>query len=283
MRLAITGGWGNVGRAIVPAALAQGWEVVVIDRAQPPDSVPEVSVRLALEMANYDGLVEAFRGCDALIHMAAIPSPRGRADHDVHNLNVTGSYNALRAAAEVGIRRVVQGSSVNAIGLAYSVHNRFERLPIDETHPFYGDDPYALSKWICELQAQSIAQRIPGFRVASLRMHWVIADRADAVRRFTLESEEGRKQLWAYTLASETARACLLALEAEFPGHTAFNVVAPDTTLEVPTAEAVARFYPNVPLSRPLQGRESLFDSTRAERLLGWRHCGPPSESTSAG
>jgi UDP-glucose 4-epimerase len=113
MRLAITGGWGNVGRAIVPAALAQGWEVVVIDRAQPPNSVPEVSAHIALEMANYDGLVEAFRGCDALIHMAAIPSPRGRADHEVHNLNVTGSYNALRAAAEVGIRRVVQGSSVN--------------------------------------------------------------------------------------------------------------------------------------------------------------------------
>ncbi|TNC51657.1 NAD(P)-dependent oxidoreductase [Rubellimicrobium rubrum] len=272
MRVAITGGWGRVGRAIVPAALAQGWEVVVIDREPAPQDAPEVAQAMVLEMADRDGLLAAFRGCDALIHMAAIPSPRGRHPHDVHNLNVTGSYNALDAATAAGIRRIVQGSSVNAIGLAYSVHHRFECFPIDETHPFRGDDPYALSKWICELQGQALAQRVPGLQVASLRMHWVVPDRATAVRRFTLEAADGRRELWAYTLDTEAARACVLALETEFGGHEVFQVVAPDTTLEVPTAEAVARFYPEVPLSRPLEGCESLFDSSKAGRLLGWHH-----------
>jgi nucleoside-diphosphate-sugar epimerase len=35
----------------------------------------------------------------------------------IHNVNVASSYNALHIAAELGITRVVQASSVNVIGL----------------------------------------------------------------------------------------------------------------------------------------------------------------------
>jgi nucleoside-diphosphate-sugar epimerase len=35
----------------------------------------------------------------------------------IHNVNVVSSYNAIKVAAELGITRVVQASSVNVIGL----------------------------------------------------------------------------------------------------------------------------------------------------------------------
>ena len=76
----------------------------------------------------------------------------------VHNNNVVSSYNALRAAATAGVRRVCQASSVNAIGGRFSRWPpRYDYFPVDEQHPTYAEDPYSLSKWICEQQADAIA------------------------------------------------------------------------------------------------------------------------------
>jgi UDP-glucose 4-epimerase len=79
------------------------------------------------------------RGSDALVHLAAIISSVRDPDHEVHN-NVVGSYNALRAAAEVGISRVCQASSVNATGMSYSRQAHFDYFPLDEHHPTYNED-----------------------------------------------------------------------------------------------------------------------------------------------
>ena len=55
-----------------------------------------------------------------MVHMAAIPAPFYLPDDVVHNNNVVGSYNAMRAAIEQGIRKICQASSVsgNARGSA---------------------------------------------------------------------------------------------------------------------------------------------------------------------
>ncbi len=73
--------------------------------------------------------------------------------------NVVGSYNALRAAAEHGITRICQASSVNAIGLSYSRTPRFDYFPIDEAHPNYSEDPYSLSQM--DLRATGRLLRAP--------------------------------------------------------------------------------------------------------------------------
>ena len=116
MKIAITGGSGAVGRAVVDLALARGHTVVSVDRQPPPQPVAQPNFSfVAAEMNDYDRLVEVFAGCEALIHMAAIPAPRDFPDHVIHNNNVVGSYNALRAAIENNIMRICQASSVNAI------------------------------------------------------------------------------------------------------------------------------------------------------------------------
>jgi len=271
MKIALTGGSGGIGRAIAAEALSQGHSVVNIDRKPPADAPQNANLSFVLaDIGDYDGLARAFAGCDALIHMAAIPSPTGHLDHIVHNNNVVGSYNALRAAVENGVMRVCQASSVNAIGLSFSRAPRFDYFPIDEEHPNYSEEPYSLSKWICEQQADSFARRYEDIRIASMRFHWVVPDRKTAGGWFNAPGAE--KHLWAYTLFDAAARACLLSLTAGFKGHEVFYILAPDTTMDVPSLELAARYFPKVPIRGDLSGRRSFFSAAKAERLLGWKH-----------
>jgi UDP-glucose 4-epimerase len=273
MKIALTGGSGRIGRAIAEQALDKGHEVVSIDRVVPDgvQSRPGLAF-VEADVADYDRLLQALAGCDALVHMAAIPSPNNHPDHIVHNNNVVGSYNALRAAVEHGILRICQASSVNAIGLSFSRKPRFDYFPIDEEHATYAEDPYALSKWICEQQGDSFARRYEGIRIASMRFHWVVPDRATAASRMGIASREVSKHLWAYTLYEAAARACLMSLEADFDGHEVFYIVAPDTNIDVPSLDLCAQFFPGVPVRGDLSGYRSFFSCAKAERLLGWKH-----------
>jgi UDP-glucose 4-epimerase len=190
----------------------------------------------------------------------------------VHNNNVVGSYNVLQAAVENGIMRICQASSVNAIGHSYSRDPHYDYLPIDEEHANYSEEPYSLSKWICEAQADAFARRWADISIASMRFHWVVPERSLAAKNFTLDSEHPKKHLFAYTRFDAAARACLLSLEGKFKGHEAFYIVAPDTTADLPSLEVAARLFPGIPIKGDLSGHKAFFNSSKAERMLGWKH-----------
>ena len=274
MKIAVTGGSGRIGKAIVEMALAQGNSVVSIDRVKPEDRAHQSNITyIQAELTDYSAFENALRGCDALVHMAAIPAPGSHPDHEVHNNNVVGSYNALRAAAEIGIERVCQASSVNATGLAYSRWPRFDYFPLDEEHPTYNEDPYSLSKWICEEQGNSFARRYEKMVIASMRFHWVVPERATAARaRVYSLTEAAAKNLWAYTRCDAATRACLLSLTADFKGHEVFYIAAPDTVTDIPSLELKQKFFPDVPIRGDLSGHRSFFNSSKAESMLGWKH-----------
>lgn len=273
MKIAVTGGSGGIGRAVTAMALAQGHRVVSVDRVRPAEGAERPGVSFVeADITSYEDMERALAGCDALVHMAAIPSPGQHPDHVVHNNNVVGSYNALRAAAELGIRRVCQASSVNAIGAAYSRWPHYDYLPLDEQHPTYNEDPYSLSKWICEQQANSFARRYEGMVIASLRFHWVVPERATAVDYSQQIGDLVAKHLWGYTSFDAAARACLLAITADYTGHQVFYIVGPDSVADTPSLELAQRFFPGIPVRGDLGGRRGFFDCSKAERLLGWRH-----------
>ncbi|MEP7359277.1 MAG: NAD(P)-dependent oxidoreductase, partial [Anaerolineales bacterium] len=134
MKIALTGSSGRVGGAIFELALAEGHSLVCLDRVPAPEGQQRPGVTFVqADVTDYDAFEGAMRGCDTLIHMAAIPGPGGHPDHIVHNNNVVASYNALRAAAELGMTHVCQASSVNATGAVYSRWPRYDFFPLDET------------------------------------------------------------------------------------------------------------------------------------------------------
>ncbi len=166
-----------------------------------------------------------------------------------------------------------QASSVNATGLAYSRWPRFDYFPLDEEHPTYSEDPYSLSKWICEEQANSFARRYEEMTISSLRFHAVVPERATLVQATAYsQGSAAVKSLWAYTRLDSAARACLLSLTATFKGHEVFYITAPDTIADTPSLELKQKFFPDVPLRGDLNDYQSFFNSSKAERLLGWKH-----------
>ena len=273
MRIAVTGGRGRVGRAVIDLALSQGHDVVSIDRVAPMPETERSDVQhIQAELTDYEPFERALHGCEALVHLAAIPSPHNLPDYVVHNNNVTASYNALSAAARLGINRVCQASSINAIGAVYSRWPRYDYFPLDERHPTYNEDPYSLSKWICELQGDSFARRYEAMTIASLRFHGVIPDRATAAPWMTDLGGPVARHLWGYVSVDATARSCLLAITADFSGHEVFYIVAPDTATDVPSLQLKEQYYPDVPIHGDLNGNRGFFNTTKAEQLLGWSH-----------
>jgi nucleoside-diphosphate-sugar epimerase len=273
MRIAITGGSGTVGKHVIAQAVAQGHTVRNIDRVAPPaGSIPDGVEYVNAELSDYQSFADAIAGYDMLIHLAAIPAPGKHPDHVVHNNNVTSSYNALLAAANAGIKKVVQASSINAIGAVYSRWPQYDFFPLNETHPSYSEDPYSLSKWICERQADSIARRYEDMTIASLRFHWVVPDFETAKAMANRNTDINAKQLWAYTMPEAAARACLGLLQASYVGHEAFYIVSPTTVMAEPTEALIKQWWPNVPMTRELPGHTGMYDCSKAARLLHWVH-----------
>jgi UDP-glucose 4-epimerase len=277
MKIAVTGGNGDLGRVLVPYLLSQAHTVVSIDRALPANLTLPFDRRVNYQVADvrdFGQCVAALRGCDAVVHLAAIRAPVNHPDPVVYADNTVASYNALSAAATLGIQRVCLASSINAIGGAFSRAPRYDYFPVDEQHPTYAEDPYSLSKWVLEQQAEAFARRFETMRIASLRFHWLAPSRQRVEEVKAMRADFGTRELWAYTLVEEGARACLLALTADFTGHEVIYIVAPETLAEAPSLELARQHYPATPVRADLPGHTSFFNCAKAERLLGWRHEG---------
>ena len=251
----------------------RGKTVVALDVIDPGDDRVRDDVTWArVDMRDYDAVLRALEGCDGLVHLAAIPTPGHLPDAEVHGNNVVASYNALRAGIEVGIRRICQASSINAVGAGWSSWPRYDYFPLDENHASYVEDPYSLSKLICEQQGDSLVRRYDSVAIASLRFHMVVPGRGEALERST--SGDGPiKNLWGYTSLAASAGSCLMSLSRTTSGTRRSFVVAPSQVGgEYPSVELARRYYPEVPLRSPLEGYEGFFDCSKAARLLGWRH-----------
>ena len=260
-----------MGRSLRPYLLEQGHTVVSIDRALPVDPPRGVEFLVA-DTRDFGQFVASIRGCDALIHLAAIRAPGGHPDPVVYADNTLGSYNALSAASALGIKRVSMASSINAIGGAFSRSPRYDYFPVDEGHPTYAEDPYSLSKWVLEQQADAFARRYEWMTIASLRFHWLLDSRATAAKNTAALPEISTRHLWAYTLLPEANRACLLSLTADFAYHEVFYIVAPHTATTEPSAALARAHYPNTPIRDVFKEHAGFFNCAKAARLLGWEH-----------
>jgi UDP-glucose 4-epimerase len=278
MQIAITGASGRIGRAVTALAITEGHQVVAIDRIAPSEPLRSAVQLRHADIASYQAVAEACAGCDAIIHLAAYPTPMHHPAHEVHNNNVVGSYNILAVAAELGIWRVCQASSVNAIGAAYSRQPRYDYFPIDERHPTYNEDPYSLSKWVAEQQADSIARRYEQIAIASLRFHWIVPDRAFAAERGSHIGDLLAKHLWGYTRLDSAARACLQSVQADFIGHEVLQIIAPDTMMSIASLDLARQYFPDVPIRADLNGTTGFFSTARAKHVIGWQHDLPTHE-----
>jgi nucleoside-diphosphate-sugar epimerase len=181
----VTGGAGFIGSAIVRGLLREGArQVVVLDNflSGHRENLDEVRAAIDLQCAdirNYEEIAPILKGADVVFHEAAIPSVPRSIDDPVpsHEVNIDGTFNVLRAAAEGGVRRVVYAASSSAYGDT-------EVLPKVETMAPRPKSPYALQKLVGEYYSQIFASAF-GIETVSLRYFNVFGPRQDPSSQYS--------------------------------------------------------------------------------------------------
>ena len=99
MRIVVTGAAGRIGRALLSDLLEHGHAVVAVDRVAPREAPATDAVTWHRGDARDEALLaRAVDGADALIHLAAIPTPLLGTPREVFATNTQATFVALEAA-----------------------------------------------------------------------------------------------------------------------------------------------------------------------------------------
>ncbi|MDS0296467.1 NAD-dependent epimerase/dehydratase family protein [Halogeometricum luteum] len=278
----VTGGTGRIGPTIIRRLRGTGRRVVNVSRSG-GDTEADADLRADMVDAGETYGAFATADADAVVHLGMLSTPDHDPGHVVFESNVMSTYNVLQAAEALDIDTVVLASSLSAFGASFEPEPiRLSYLPLDETHPVTPSNPYGMGKHALEVTADGFAIRPDGPRtIASLRFPWmptdeqmretfVRAERTPAALREAGHFETARNTLCSYLAQSDAAELVLSAVDAEFEGHERFFAAAPDTSMDVPTAELVAELYPDAESRKSFEGYEALISTEKAERMIGW-------------
>lgn len=265
-KVAVTGGTGKAGRAVLADLEAAGIEAVNIDVTAGRD--PDAPTLMA-DLTDLGATVEALYGFDAVVHLAAIPAPNILTDGETFRINSLSTYNVFSAATKLGLEKVVWASSETLIGLPFERETP-RYAPIDEDHPRLPESHYALSKLVGEELAKQFS-RWSGVPFTALRISNIMEP--DDYQRFPSFWDDPRIRawnLWGYVDARDVAQAVRLALITQTEGAEAYLVAAADTCMTTPSAELLANVYPDVPTTRSVGGNDTLLSIDKAKSQFGY-------------
>jgi nucleoside-diphosphate-sugar epimerase len=274
-RVVVTGGSGKAGRGVVLDLQEHGYEVINVDvRASPESSGPDSAIPfLSADLTEYGQAIEALDAgdwgpCpDAIVHLAAIPSPVHAPAERVFRTNTLSTYGVFSAAARLGIKKVVWASSETTLGLPFERDPDY--APVDEAHT-YPESGYALSKVLGEEMARQFS-RWSGMSILGLRLSNVMV-RSDYERfpTFWDDPEQRKWNLWGYVDESHVNESVRLALETDIEGADNFIIAAADTVMKRPSRELMAEVFPNVRVAENVTGFDTLLSIDKARRVLGY-------------
>ena len=287
----VTGGAGFIGSNLVEALVAGGDKVVVyddfrrgkkrnvIDYKQTEVKVVEGDVRDAKE------LKKAAKGCDYLLHLAGIPGVESSVEDPTEVVDVvaTGTLNALMAARDMKIKRVVYASSC-------AVYGESPVLPKEEAMLPSPYSPYGAAMLIGEdlMKVFYASYRV---ETVCLRLFNVYGPREDAddpaasvVARFIgafLRSQEpviygDGKQSRDFIHVSDVVEAFRLACTAPKAEGEVFNIasgsrVSVSGLLTMFNQLLDLEVQPEYRDSRQADVRHSLAETIKAQEVLGFR------------
>ncbi|APG03621.1 nucleoside-diphosphate-sugar epimerase [Luteibacter rhizovicinus DSM 16549] len=283
-RVIFTGGSGKAGRHVVQYLVDQGYRVLNLD-TKPLDN-PAVrtlitditdSGQVFNALSSYTGLHEfdpnlAPEPIDAVVHFAAIPRIMIVPDNEVYRVNVMGTYNVIEAAAKLGIRKVIIASSETTYGMVFNHTPRDpEYFPLDEEYPVDPRDSYALSKICNEKTAQAFAGRT-GMDIYAIRIGNVIEPHEYAgFPGFFAKPDFRRRIAWSYIDARDLGQIVDLGIRKDGLGFQIFNAANNDASSDLPTAELLRRYFPNVPVKGELGEYETLLSNRKTREVLGFQ------------
>ena len=272
--VAVTGGSGKLGRAVVRDLVEHGYTVVTLDQVPPPAGADNPFVRV--DLTDYGQVFESLHaiddrhtGIDAVVHLGAIPAPGMVPNAALFTNNVTSTYNVFAAAKACGIKRVVWASSETVLGLPFDTPPPY--IPVDEEYPPRPESSYSLSKRVEESMAEQFCRWDPELTMIGLRFSNVM-DPADYAPfpSFDADAMLRKWNLWGYIDARDGAQAVRKALTADVTGREIFIIAAADTVMTRPNAELVAEVFPGMEITGEVGHNQTLLSIDTARRLLGF-------------
>jgi nucleoside-diphosphate-sugar epimerase len=122
--VAVTGGSGKLGRAVVAALIEEGWTVVNFDRVPSSDSRARF---IRTDLTDYGQVVEALSGIDevhsgvnAVVHLAAIPGATFAPNVATFDNNLASTFHVFQAAKLFKIHNLIWASSETLLGYPFS-------------------------------------------------------------------------------------------------------------------------------------------------------------------
>jgi nucleoside-diphosphate-sugar epimerase len=266
--IVVTGGSGKAGRAVVRDLLEHGYDVLNVDRVPSPAGAGSTAPFLPADLTDFGQTLEALSAADAVVHLAAIPSPDHATPDVVFRTNVTSTHTVFSAAARLGMRRVVWASSETTLGLPFDRPPDY--APVDEEHELRPESSYALSKVLGEEMARQFS-RWSGIPIVGLRFSNIM-ERPDyeLFPSFWDDPSLRKWNLWAYVDASHVAQSVRASLEADVRGADAFVIAAADTVMRRPSRELMAEVFPGVPVADGVPEHGTLLGIDKARRVLGY-------------
>lgn len=292
MKILVTGGSGRIGECVIDELRKCGHEITMLVHSKEPERKDVALVRGSI--LRIDDCKKAFKGAEAVIHLAAIPHLFNDPPEKVFYINVIGTFNVFQAVADLGIEKVVYASSDSSYG--FNWRNSFNDillpayLPIDENHPQKPKDAYGLSKKMGEEIARAFTRKY-GMTTISLRIsHTRVPEESHEVGVEAYRKDINEKdrmlpphiyneagditQIFCYNDVRDVARAFCLAIETKgLEGKSeAFNICADDNPSKFDSMEFIEMVdWSEVPLKKEIKGRQSLFDWSKARRLLTYQ------------
>ncbi|MEV4706894.1 NAD(P)-dependent oxidoreductase [Actinoplanes sp. NPDC049316] len=268
-RVAVTGGNGKLGRAVVAHLGEHGYEVVNLDiTGRPPQT--------RVDLTDYGQTAEALTGIDdrygsvdAVVHLAAIPAPGLLPNAATFHNNMVATFNVFQAAKLAGITNVVWASSETVLGLPFTTPPPY--IPVDEEYPARPESTYSLVKHLEEQMAAQFCRWNPELKMIGLRFSNVM-DPEDYAEfpSFDADPRSRSWNLWGYIDARDGAQAVRKALEFEGTGTEVFVIANADTVMGRTSASLAAEVFPGVPVTKELGEHETLLSIDKARRVLGY-------------
>jgi nucleoside-diphosphate-sugar epimerase len=270
-RVLVAGAAGLIGRAVTDNLLACGIAVTALVLHDPGDLAADRVV--VGDASDPDVVRTGLADVEAVVHLAALPSPNHGTALEVFGGNTRATFVVLEEAGNAGVRRAVIASSYSILGLPWSprtLHPAY--LPIDEQLPLQIEDPYGLSKLVDEKTAEMMSCR-HGMDIMALRFPFVSNEQRQRHRLEATIADPavGAAEVWSYLDVRDAAEACRLAITVPVPGYHTVFLAAPQTLAPFLTEELIAAYHPQSQLRRRIPRRDVPIDLSAAEDLLGFR------------
>ena len=175
MKVLVVGGAGYIGSHVAKALMLKGHEVTVYDNLSTGQEINLFKQNRFIkgDILNYPALVEAMRGQDAVVHLAAKKAVGESMENPMlYSVNnISGSLNILNAMVECGAKYIVFSSSAAVYGMP-EVSTIDENVPLNPIN-YYGFTKFEIEKFM------GWYDRLKGIKFVALRYFNAVGYDAD--------------------------------------------------------------------------------------------------------